>query len=518
MFNYILSSKYSNIINNKQDSSHHQNYIKFLLDIGMLEELILESKNIKYDFDVNKYYLNKNIVKFNEIEKLEDLCSYTLKNKFSYEIYNKFFDQIFPQHKPSTNTSEENLLFCYFLNLSIKYAYLQHDHAEKFVNFFARCAKVNLIRREHCFISITQYMLNSTNSFFMFQSGYSHQQIILNGIKSTQLLDNHIKRDIQAQFFRKIKACNPLNIEKPKKIAVCISGMYRGHEQSLKEIAENIVKPLNADVFMHTWDTQADWPGIGGTASFFRLFGHENEKKIPKKYHGVNNIFKIEERFPHLFNLIKTPISQNLDQEKIKAIFPNIHIKIESQNQFEEIYIKNNRYAKNTRYKNQLKMFYGIYQSFYMALQQSLEYDFIIRIRPDVSVETFNPKIFDNLENNLFYGLSENIVGPTDVEFVCSSQMALSFINFCKNIFSKGRLNPFEQMPDADSHRLILLWLIDNGYSLGDDVIKTKILDSRHFKAFKDLDKILAKDISNLSKAEFLEEADLIEFFAKIVE
>ena len=50
------------------------------------------------------------------------------------------------------------------------------------------------------------------------------------------------------------------------RVAVCMSGLTRGSLFCLPFLREHIIKPLNADVFMHTWDIDV---GGGGSADRF---------------------------------------------------------------------------------------------------------------------------------------------------------------------------------------------------------------------------------------------------------
>lgn len=101
------------------------------------------------------------------------------------------------------------------------------------------------------------------------------------------------------------------------KVALCLSGHFRNYELTYSSILNYIVKPLNADVFIHTWEKL-------GYDNKFRSDSHHlvNSKFDPIK---INNIFSpkkmvveseaIIQRFvedskkyaPHLANEPKSP-------------------------------------------------------------------------------------------------------------------------------------------------------------------------------------------------------------------
>ena len=534
MFTYRLANHYQTILNNKFNSAHsYGEYVRFLADTGNLDTLIETLKstlmreplfgNSHETVDVTvrlihfyKKHAEKTIL-FHQVKTVNDLQVYLVHHQFSVEIYQKFMSEILPTLDVSKISHEQNMICGYIANLALKQKCITALDCEKLVNFFVACKNSNKHRTDHCLISIMLYAIkHNYSSFFKFVDRYNHFQRIVYAIQSSKLIDDNEKQRLQQHFFSAIREVNHFQTNKKKKFAVCISGMFRGHFNALQDIAEKIVKPLDADVFIHTWDEQADWPGIGGTASFFRLFGQENEKKIPVEYRGVNGIFKIEEKFPALFQLIKQPIVNCIEKEKIQAYFPNAVITVDNQAQFEQNIISNINKATTVRYKNQLKMFYGIKQSFQMALEAENNYDFIIRIRPDVAVADVQYELIRQAKDDIFYGLTEHFVGPTDVEFLCSSKMAYSFLKFTQNIFELGRLNPYTELPDTDAHRLMLLWLIENNFTLGQDLIKTFILDSQHFKKFPNLKEILEQDIQHLDQNDIEKNKGLIDFFQHI--
>jgi hypothetical protein len=93
------------------------------------------------------------------------------------------------------------------------------------------------------------------------------------------------------------------------RVAVCISGMTRGLNAPIKSLHENIVLPLNADVFLSTWDIMEIWPGLGAdgettnTPFVARVFDTEAIKYCPPKLDDRKIFSKI---FPNVYSVLQS--------------------------------------------------------------------------------------------------------------------------------------------------------------------------------------------------------------------
>ncbi|EQB2455642.1 hypothetical protein ACYHIW_001033 [Campylobacter upsaliensis] len=58
---------------------------------------------------------------------------------------------------------------------------------------------------------------------------------------------------------------------KPFKIALCLSGALRyDYCEDLRHIVKNVATPLNADIFLFSWDEAYLWAWCGFFAKFYR--------------------------------------------------------------------------------------------------------------------------------------------------------------------------------------------------------------------------------------------------------
>jgi hypothetical protein len=89
------------------------------------------------------------------------------------------------------------------------------------------------------------------------------------------------------------------------KVAICLYGLPRGNVKSWKSIIDCIVKPLNADVFIHTWQkpasknthTSLKQPGIFNLIKYFRYF-NQNSSTL--------KCFKVDEQYLYTPEIVKT--------------------------------------------------------------------------------------------------------------------------------------------------------------------------------------------------------------------
>lgn len=153
------------------------------------------------------------------------------------------------------------------------------------------------------------------------------------------------------------------------KVAICLSGHVRDYEKNLRSIKKYLVDPLNADVYMHTWDT------------------------IGKQKNSTN--------------FVVGPIpdeTQALDLEKIKAILTFKSIKVENNKDYlEELdkKINNKKFFIYGMFLNEKQgklggqaepkyiysQLYSVKESFKL-IKNLDDYDIIIKLRADYNLMT----------------------------------------------------------------------------------------------------------------------------------
>lgn len=153
------------------------------------------------------------------------------------------------------------------------------------------------------------------------------------------------------------------------KVAICMSGQLRTYRQCYNNLIKNILKPLNADVFIQVWDKV-------GNSHKEELENIEivNEKELKKLYNP------------------KTLVIENQPQEASEHLFgkkvPRRLIEIEP-----------------LHYKSALSMYYQMKSCNDLALDyaklNNFKYDVILRIRPDTMfLEQIPSKLIVNVLKN----------------------------------------------------------------------------------------------------------------------
>lgn len=226
------------------------------------------------------------------------------------------------------------------------------------------------------------------------------------------------------------------NKQKPhvryKKFAICLYGILRGdYKATLEDIITNLAIPLNADVFLFTWDMHQIWPGLCGWANWvMRMLEPALCEVVPFEvsYHSY---------FPKLL----PNVYQKLDSEYSVPLDVSIIRDLQSQYScFKHYEIVN---QEQTQYEGKemgggYHLYYGIHRSIEVMKQyeilHNITYDFIFTFRSDGDIryikkdmgqaleelQTCRPnEIFDTLGD----GGNDNITmyGPREVMFALGS-------------------------------------------------------------------------------------------------
>ncbi|EGO0810586.1 hypothetical protein ITK70_001558, partial [Campylobacter lari] len=165
------------------------------------------------------------------------------------------------------------------------------------------------------------------------------------------------------------------------KIAICVTGALRGdYKLGLNYIYNNIAKPLNADLFLFTWDKFKIWPGLcGGGKWIERLFSKEILNLSPQE---IRYTSKLRELFPNVFEKLRKEVDLELDLCFLQNMFNCIVL--DNQIRFDKKYW-------DKKFHSSFKEAYGLYRVSNAIeeyeIKNSIKYDFIIRIRPDVVLD-----------------------------------------------------------------------------------------------------------------------------------
>jgi len=192
------------------------------------------------------------------------------------------------------------------------------------------------------------------------------------------------------------------NLSSLPKVAVCLSGHLRTFEKTFKSLRDNLINPLNCDVFIHTWET----------------LGSENSKGGSDQSSSITTTkSKLS-----LINEVYSPKKINIERFD-KDYFINLGNKI--------IVPEKERIFVVGHLGYHFAMFYSILKSNDLKSEYEIEnnfkYDYVIRIRPDIFLESridrsifpVNPKIitvpiiaqycYEGMNDQIGIGSSDNM-------------------------------------------------------------------------------------------------------------
>jgi hypothetical protein len=287
-------------------------------------------------------------------------------------------------------------------------------------------------------------------------------------LKIYSILDNYFEYVYPPQKTIELNTINAMSNKKPK-VAVCISGMTRGLNTPIKSLYENIVLPLNADVFLSTWDIMENWPGLTGAPKDFlrRLFGISDiVQNCPKNLYDIQ-VFK--HFFPNTHTFLNTKVFSPFDISFYTEHLDIRALKVEN----EEIFLNSLLFsADNLLYKgsyNQAKMFYKIYSALQLVLkyeeEHKFKYDYIIRTRPDI--EYTQQVTFEYLQELRRDEVVLNYTqyGPSDQFWIGKRDVIVKLSSLWQQMLMTKHFNIFKEY-EYGNHRLVLMYLIKQKLSI----------------------------------------------------
>lgn len=525
MIDEVLTKKIKSLEKKRFNSADDYHcFLKFACDVGRLEVPYLFGYYIDSDIDVVEEFKSQNvkIKRIFDFSLQKDILKYQATNDISnpeissLNFLKESFWAYFRKLVPEVATSKENMLlsylFYFYIKNSDKNSFTDDDCIEVF-KYFNVAKNCNSLRRNICCLLIIEYCIaNDFSNFFRLPiKFYNHVTTIFSKLIYSGVFNEEEQELFMSLFLNKIRKNNSFHISHECKIAVCVSGQFRNHSESLKSIRENLIDPLNADVFVHSWEEGSVWSGFGGSPHRGRVFGKESFKHIPEELHKLS---RLDKYFPISYKLLTTPIVKSIDFESDFKLLTVKDYELESEENFIKTLGATSGYTKLRGSLNQIKMFYGIKKSFDLALDSG-KYDFIIRCRPDLFIsEKITKDQINNLKNNTIYTKTYSNVALTDIFFTMNASMAYNFSRFVELIMEKQALSPFDSFPEYDSHNLLTAWMISNNYFYDREIASTYVLPNQ-IVSIKGLKAALKKDYSNLIEADKLKMESTVKYLIK---
>lgn len=500
----------------------YANFLRKSCDVGFLElvyatfevidknsTLLEKFKKVEPSILRIQNFTNDPLIKELQIKGLSD--GKNLEDTVYYK--NKFLDYL--KNITAENATPYNNMILNFILVSLlrnPHPSLKIQELIRAFQYFYSAKNMNPTRREVCLLMIIEYCArNNLSDFFKLpQKWYDHTGKVIEIITKNTILDEDSRSELWQLYQRQVRKANSFAISKKIKVAVCISGMYRNHAESLQSIKEKIVEPLDADVFIHTWDQMSVWSGCGGNPDMGRLLGSESINVLPKNY---NTLDKLKELFPSAFPILYSPISRDIRADKEFSLLNPKKIITETEAEFLNFLGDLKGYMRLRNTTNQIKMFHGIKQSLDMALEYD-NYDYIIRCRPDIILDNkFTSRVVESLENNIIYTKVAGI-GLLDAFFLMSSSMAYNLSLFIDLMYQKKELSTFDNFPFYDSHNLLQAWVHSNNYDCSLLQIKETLLAAPKIE-IPGLKTALYNDYSMLDKLNKEKFKDFVEYLIK---
>ena len=383
--------------------------------------------------------------------------------------------------------------------------------------------KISALRKAYITQLIAKNTLSNTNLITFPKVGYNELHKLLGiVIAQKQKKEDGAARlyslisDVIQPELKRTSSIKTLGADVKPRVAVCLSGMYRCGNLALDSIYKNVIEPLNADVFFHSWTEMQVWPGLGGAGDdwLLRIFNKDMLSKCPIALRS-KRYFKT--KFPRTYEIIDTP-KQAVFSE---SILPK-HIKFENilLEDSDCLFNENPEHADNflsLGSLNQAKMLYGIYKSHQLAVahekKHNFRYDYIVRCRPDIGIHNaLSYEVLENLSPNEVGMDFTKEYGPQDQFWYGPRKSALSMASLWSASLTAKSLSPFTEFPQMRAHGLIFGWMADNHLQPVHTPLKRDMKMATARATPPDFSGALDLDLSN-EAAEFRQNAEVAKFF-----
>lgn len=531
---------------NSVENSKQLEFCVYLADIGLLDELhqFISATGLYYlkalaDAPQNTYEKTenaKNLLNIYESEMLaifeHQICSLAGVDgdllKFSTYKDTSIVANYIAKNKDiifQTDQSPKTLMYLTYAINKLLSSRTETDLLELLVEHFDNFKKVNMLRKAHLTKLISTKLLLNNKIITFPKTGYNllHKLLDIIVAQKTQyngaarlytLISNVIRPEL-----KKHVVTQKLGWDSKPKVAVCISGMHRCGNLAIDTIYKNLIEPLEADVFFHTWKEMQDWPGLGGAGDdwLLRMFNRAIFNRCPtalrsKKY--------FKDVFPRTYTLINTPSNSIFNPEKLPEKIKFQKIQIEDPNIVLHEYNAEDSKFLSLGNLNQVKMFYGIYKAHELAVNYEREhgfrYDYLIRCRPDIGIrDKINFLALESLQASEVAMDFTKVYGPQDQFWYAQRAAALSMASLWVASIDNDSLSPFPEHPQMRAHGLILGWMTDNHLQPTPTPVRRDMTIATSKATLPDFSAALAEDLRN-EASDHSQNQEVLDFFAAL--
>ncbi len=299
------------------------------------------------------------------------------------------------------------------------------------------------------------------------ENGVEHwiNDIILIKIYSLIGIEAIYKNDyIKTKRFR-------VTANKEKKVAILIVGQFRGAStyEKLKKILDSTSHINNKKYYIYAWDQYNKYDNIFTSQAEdldFNVRLPKEIKDVTPKIILKNKDFK--KILPMTWSELTKKEIVDVDVERVKNIFSEYEYELKT---FDESKIEM-KYGDNADLKtrggtlNQFKMFYLMHKCMSDILKEEKEFDYVLKLRPDlrygIDGDKLNLSLFEKLKNDYMLGGYVKTVAIQDTEQLSTFENMKSIwynifeLIITNKTFKILKTNNFDIK--ADSHKLLWMW------------------------------------------------------------
>ncbi|BDL71874.1 hypothetical protein ACNGJR_05525 [Campylobacter coli] len=500
------------ILYEKKLDSLENEYIDFLFQIGKFEKL---HNFLKVFQETPAWWEMTRISK--------DYNFFSFREKLSQAVQFDFKDMSF----------EKRYLACYILNAKISKQELNgkfcHELFYTSIVYMERNKYKWGVYKEACDAISTAYYIKKSIDYFF----YSNDDDFLDRIQDYMfILQDFMKQNFygasicyeQISYLLRMKKLS-ITYSSPN-IAVLVTGAIRGKNwlESLDFLKNQIINPLNADVFLFSWNKKMLWPSIRNRSNWVY-------RRIPEVYNNtpeqIKNFNEFTKCFPNVYNKLSEDFSIPFSKDELEQL--NVF--------FNDIYLEDEKsfivcHQKCGELNNLHKMLYGRKIAF--ELMEKYEkrfqkkYDFVLIVRPDLDYPRIDSVILEKI--NIGNVIATHELWPHHKEvldyFFMGNREVIKKICDIWDAIQDTRLDFFRDSFRKDFHAQEALhkWLVFNNIKPIEPHFAYNVNVARSISSksicFPNLQDELQKDILNLKKQDY--SSDIIEqntrFFSDVVQ
>ncbi|EAJ2975737.1 capsular biosynthesis protein [Campylobacter jejuni] len=500
------------ILYEKKLDSLENEYIDFLFQIGKFEKL---HNFLKVFQETPAWWEMTRISK--------DYNFFSFREKLSQAVQFDFKDMSF----------EKRYLACYILNAKISKQELNgkfcHELFYTSIVYMERNKYKWGVYKEACDAISTAYYIKKSIDYFF----YSNDDDFLDRIQDYMfILQDFMKQNFygasicyeQISYLLRMKKLS-ITYSSPN-IAVLVTGAIRGKNwlESLDFLKNQIINPLNADVFLFSWNKKMLWPSIRNRSNWVY-------RRIPEVYNNtpeqIKNFNEFTKCFPNVYNKLSEDFSIPFSKDELEQL--NVF--------FNDIYLEDEKsfivcHQKCGELNNLHKMLYGRKIAFELMEEYEKrfqkKYDFVLIVRPDLDYPRIDSVILEKI--NIGNVIATHELWPHHKEvldyFFMGNREVIKKICDIWDAIQDTRLDFFRDSFRKDFHAQEALhkWLVFNNIKSIEPHFAYNINVARSISSksicFPNLQDELQKDILNLKKQNY--SSDIIEqntrFFSDVVQ